>query len=379
MSGGNLGNAVQTKVRGDILSFPLYRNTEVWRGTPVAIETVHGYAIEAADTTNTQKFVGMAEEYVDTRLTPTTDGAKSVKLRRHGIFRMTKNTASAFTDVGKLFFLHTVHTASVTFKVGLAAACTYDVAIGLCVRREPDTPGGDTYTKNYLMIDITPTPWASLDLATYAALLASTSNGEGASLVGVEDANSRLTAADVEAALQEIALHSIMSIQKFIPISLYQWREIGTGVVGNIAAIGGVLASDTTPSLTAINGVTNACQVIHWATSGVDPIAITVPLPPDMDLTKDLVLHLRIVSGGTTNAVGFTVDSWFNEADTKVVDSSGTNQTASYAEVIATIAAADIEVGAQTVTISLTPVAHTTDTMRLSATWLEYAGKLLVA
>ncbi|MFH2098180.1 MAG: hypothetical protein ABIJ95_01625, partial [Pseudomonadota bacterium] len=84
----------------------------------------------------------------------------------------------------------------------------------------------------------------------------------------------------------------------------------------------------------------------------------------------------RIVSGGTTNAVGFTVDSWFNEGDTKVTDTSGTNQTATWAEKTATIAAADVPAGAQTMTVSLTPVAHTTDTLALSAAWLEYKTAL---
>jgi hypothetical protein len=101
-------------------------------------------------------------------------------------------------------------------------------------------------------------------------------------------------------------------------------------------------------------------------------VVFSVPLPPDLDTDSDLVLHGRIASGGTTNAVGFELDSYFNEGDTKVEDTSETNQTTSYAEKLATIAAADIPSGAQTLTVELTPVAHTTDAMYLTAVWLEY-------
>jgi len=99
----------------------------------------------------------------------------------------------------------------------------------------------------------------------------------------------------------------------------------------------------------------------------------------NIDPAKDLVLHMRIVSGGTTDAVGFTVDTFFNEGDTKVVDTSGTNQTTTVAEVTATIAAADIPAGAQTITIGLTPVAHTTDSLAMTAAWLEYSKAILTS
>ena len=83
----------------------------------------------------------------------------------------------------------------------------------------------------------------------------------------------------------------------------------------------------------------------------------------------------EIVANAGTDAVGFTVDTFFNEGDTKVVDTSGTNQTVTPAEVTTTIAAADIPSGAQTITMGLTPIAHGNDTMALFAVWIEY-GKL---
>lgn len=134
---------------------------------------------------------------------------------------------------------------------------------------------------------------------------------------------------------------------------------------------GGLLSSSTTPTLEAINDATDGCQRILWVASNNDQITINAILHPDLDVSANLLVHCRIVSGGTTDAVGFTVDTFFNEGDTKVVDTSGTNQTTTYAEVTATIALADIPAGAQTITIGLTPIAHTTDTLAISACWLE--------
>jgi hypothetical protein len=192
-----------------------------------------------------------------------------------------------------------------------------------------------------------------------------------ASAISIADAGTFTSAATVEAALQELYQNAI-SVQGFIPVSLMSLREVSTMAVGNIAANGGVLASDTTPVLAPINGATDGCQTVSWVASNNDVVAFQVALPPDIDDAADLVIHFRIKSAGTTNAVGFTVSCWINESDTKVDLTSTTNQTATWAEKIATLTAADVPSGAQTITVGLTPVAHTTDIMYLSAIWIEY-------
>ena len=192
------------------------------------------------------------------------------------------------------------------------------------------------------------------------------------------DAGGFTTATTVEAAIAELYQH-LFSTQAFIPIPLTSLRETSTMNVGNAAANGGVLASDTTPILSAVNGATDGCQRLQWASSNNDQVMFQIPLPPDLDADADVVLHARIASGGTTNAVGFTLASYFNEGDTAVADTTGTNQTATYTEVTATIAAADVPTGAQTLTVGLTPVAHTTDTLNLTALWIEYKRKLLTS
>jgi len=159
----------------------------------------------------------------------------------------------------------------------------------------------------------------------------------------------------------------------FIPIPLTALREVSTMAVPNTAGNGGLLASDTTPILAPINGATDGCQNVVWAASNSDPIMFQVPLPPDFSNAAALVIHMRIKSAGTTNAVGFTSKVWFNEGDTAVADTGETNQTATWEEKIITVAAADIPAGAQTMTCELTPAAHTTDIMYMSALWIEAA------
>lgn len=199
-----------------------------------------------------------------------------------------------------------------------------------------------------------------------------------AATVSIADSGNIITGVTVEAALAELMV-GMKTAQGFVPIPLQAFREVASGVVGNAAANGGVLASDTTPIMTSINAATDGCQKILWAASNNDVIAASIPLPPDLDDGAAVVVHARIVSAGTTDAVGFTVSVWVNEGDTKVDATSGTNQTTTWAEVTASIGAGDIPAGAQTMTIFLTPVAHTTDTLSLSAVWLEYTRKCLTS
>jgi len=158
----------------------------------------------------------------------------------------------------------------------------------------------------------------------------------------------------------------------FIPVPLASLREVASNDIPNAAAIGGTLAKDTTPILEYINGDTDSCLRLNWAAGNADPVLFQVPIPPDLDTTADITLHCRIASEGTTNAVGFDVDTFFDEGDTKVEDATETNQTTTYADKTATIAADDVPAGCNTMSVELTPVAHTTDDMYLTAIWLTY-------
>lgn len=199
-----------------------------------------------------------------------------------------------------------------------------------------------------------------------------------AATVSIADAGGHTTETTVEAALAELYTH-LHSVQAFIPIALHSLREATNFDVGNAAANGGILASDTTPVLDAINAATDGCQRLLWAASNSDQVIAQIPLPPDLDDTADVVLHIRAAMGGATDTPDITLDSFFNEGDTKVVDTIAAVTGTAYAEYTGTIAAADVPAGAQTLTIGLTPGAHTTDTLAISAIWVEYKRKTLTA
>jgi hypothetical protein len=158
-----------------------------------------------------------------------------------------------------------------------------------------------------------------------------------------------------------------------ILLSLDDFRECdANGDVGAIAANGGLLASDTTPILRGAASLIS--QEISWAAGNADPIRCQVALPEDFDGRNDVLVDLWGYSGGTTNAVSFTVaSSWDGGAtvsDTAIGLASATSH-----RLTATIAASDIPDGASFVTLLLTPAAHATDTMQLQAARVRHVNR----
>ena len=192
-----------------------------------------------------------------------------------------------------------------------------------------------------------------------------------AATVSYADAGGQTAAATVEAALAELYT-DLLSAQSFINIPVSTILETdGTNVVG-------YLGPATTPVLDMLNGDTDSALSITWAAADVTAIAMQVALPPNLDVASDLVLHFRGKMGGATDTPTIASDTYFNEGDTKVEDASAA-MGAAYAENVITIAAADIPAGAQSVTVELTPGAHGTDTLILTAFWLEHTAVLLTS
>ena len=175
----------------------------------------------------------------------------------------------------------------------------------------------------------------------------------------------------VEAALAEI-YQSLKSVQAFIAVPLESLLE--TDATNVVARLG----QATTPKIDMANGDTDSGLVVIWVASNSDPVLFQTSLPPDLDVTGDIVVHFRAKSGGSTDTPTIASDAYFNEGDTKVEDTSAA-LGAAVAELTITIAAADIAAGAQTLTVELTPGAHTTDTVVISAIWLEYKRSVLTS
>lgn len=225
-----------------------------------------------------------------------------------------------------------------------------------------------------------PNDWAFIEsadvLTSFENLLAGVGTGEGASLVGIEDAGTFTAETDVEAALQEL-YQNALTTQEALLIPLYAFREVSaTGDVGNIAANGGVLASDTTP---VQRGDANNSAEIFWATGNADPIGYSTSLPPDLDDTANVLLELEVSSGTTNEATIDVATSWDGGAEvTDSASDSGTNSATPHT-VTATVAAADVPASAKRLTIRLTPPTHATDTISLYSARILYKRKLLTS
>jgi autotransporter adhesin len=156
-----------------------------------------------------------------------------------------------------------------------------------------------------------------------------------------------------------------------IDISLYTVRELATGTPGNIAANGGLLASDTTPILAAVNGDTNGRQRVHWAASNSDAIGFQITLPKDIDCHQPVYVKFLANMAGATDTPVISADSYFDNG-TKVEDDSGAVTGTGEGEYTITIAAADVPHNARSLSVELTPGAHTTDALYVYGLWVEY-------
>lgn len=165
----------------------------------------------------------------------------------------------------------------------------------------------------------------------------------------------------------------------FIPLPLSEWREIftndiGVAAVGAAQGSGGVLATDTTPAFERINGATDKGLRLLWASSNNDAIAISVPLPPDLDGAQPITFHAYAEMGGATDTPVLTVAAFFNVGDTN----AGGNTAAladAVGEVSVSIAAADVPEHPGVLALEVTPGAHTNDAVIVYAAWLEYTRK----
>lgn len=167
----------------------------------------------------------------------------------------------------------------------------------------------------------------------------------------------------------------------FIPLDITSLREmftndIGVAAVGAAQGSGGILAKDTTPILERVSTTTDKALRVKWAAANVDEVQFpAVPMPPDLDETGSVTVHLLAKMGGATDTPTIDVQAFDGIGDTEM---GGTTAALSstLAELSVTLAAADISghpLGF--LNISLVPGAHGTDTLELYAAWIEYTRK----
>lgn len=160
----------------------------------------------------------------------------------------------------------------------------------------------------------------------------------------------------------------------FIPLDITALREIATNDIQDLAAHGGLLASDSDPSLARVNGATDKALRVVWDTSA-DTDEVQFPpvfMPPDLDAGSDLTIHLLAKMGGTTDTPTIDVQVFDGIGDTEMGGATAALSD-TLAELTVTVDAANIS-GHPTgfLNISLVPAAHTNDALELYAAWIEY-------
>lgn len=166
-----------------------------------------------------------------------------------------------------------------------------------------------------------------------------------------------------------------LSVNRGVPIPLSTWRIVSAGGdVGNIAAIGGVLASNSDPIL---RGDSNNSWEISWATGSAVPIGVQVMIPADIDDAQDAFLDLIVYSGTTDAATMGVATSWNGGSEVTDSASDSSTKSATRHTITATIDKGDIPASATHLTIRLTPPTHATNAIQLVGAVLRYAPKLL--
>ncbi len=175
------------------------------------------------------------------------------------------------------------------------------------------------------------------------------------------------------------ALRTALGGVGFIPLDITQLRTLVTNevVVKGTAPGGGALALDTVPILKRTSTTTDKSLRVEWALGVVDEVFFPpVPMPPDLDETANVILHLVAEMGGASDTPTIIVNAWDGVGDVEMGGATGV-VTDAIVEVTRTLVAANISghpLGF--LNIGLVPSAHGTDALFLYVAWLEYTKKL---
>jgi predicted RecA/RadA family phage recombinase len=178
-------------------------------------------------------------------------------------------------------------------------------------------------------------------------------------------ADAAVTAAKLTTTMQKGTIH--------IPIT--GLREVSSNAVQNLAAHGGILASDSTPTLARVNGATDKQLRVGWAASNVDELTAQFVYPPDLDDTATLTVNILAAMAGASDTPVMAIGYFEGVGDTNAGGNTAAITGTTVAKYSVTIAAADVGAYPQPVSISLVPAAHGTDICYLYGCWIEYTRK----
>lgn len=342
------------------LPFEMYRAVEIFAGSFVCVRA-DGYVIPGDDATGLL-LMGVAVEHVDNSLG--SDGDKSVVLRRRGLVKAILDTAITIANVGDSVYLVDDQTVDVVGNT------THDIFCGIIAGYIDTT---------HAWIDIEP----AVRQSDAAAHIADGTAAHAASAISIADAGLFTTAAEVEAALQEIYQH-IITTKGIIPIPMPTITDAGVA----LAAFAN--ADDPLPGFC----VTAEGLGIRWNNHGTPtPVGTKVMIPPDMDVTANAVVHILAAKTGATvgDATKFTIQAFNNVVaalydadldfggDTDAMVGDATAKTVQH--VTLTLALANLAAYPAALELTFQPKDGTlgTDDVIMLAQWIEYTRKALTS
>lgn len=225
---------------------------------------------------------------------------------------------------------------------------------------------------------------ASNGLAVVASELAAVANGQGASLVGIEDAGAFTTEVDTEGALQEIFLQ-LYSVQRDIPV--LGFPTAGILAAGTPMAAWADNAGASAPGVTLAN---SECMGLRWNNFATQTaVWFKAHFPQNVDDGADIVMHVQASKIGSTvgDATTFTVTAFcqkpgtLHDADANFGGATsamtGDAATKTSQEVTLTLAAADIPAAPFNISFSIKPTDGTlgTDDVVVEDIWFEIKSK----
>jgi len=334
----------------------------IYGGSLVSVDGSTGYA-EAGSDAASKIFAGVATEQKDNA--SGSAGDLSVVVRRRGIFLFAIGNAVSQANVGDGVFIADDQTVDLTANV------THNIYCGVIVALKTTTE---------VWVDIYPA-LLQTDVATH---IADASGAHAASAISIADAGDFTDQTEAEAALQEIYQH-LLSAQAFLNLPLGAWTEQDGTALADFAD-----GDSTTPGWNAGDEGFG----IRWNNhANPDPISMSVPIPPDLDASADVIVHVMAAKVGATvgDAVKWTIEA-FNNADGALYDAdadfggdssamTGDATSKTCQEETLTLAAANVAASPCVLTLTLQPKDGTlgTDDVILLGVWLEYTRKLLTS
>lgn len=205
-----------------------------------------------------------------------------------------------------------------------------------------------------------------------------------AATVSIADVGAFTSETTVEAALAEIYQH-LLSAQAFLNLPLGAWTEQDGTALADFAD-----GASATPGWSAGDEGFG----IRWNNhANPDPISTSIPIPPDLDASADVIVHVLAAKIGATvgDAVTWLIEA-FNNVDAALYDAdadfggtssamTGDAATKTCQEETLTLAAANVAGSPCVLALTLQPTDGTlgTDDVIVLGVWLEYTRKCLTS